>query len=237
MNIDKTVNCSIEHHATLFALFSKHTIEALGKNGSDLIYKAVDIYGHERGKRMADRAIKNGDSLSFVNSQAYSEWTPKKGEMEMYLISTEPEFVNGVTKCPWCAAWKKHNLLQYGRNYCINIDAAVFNGFNNSFHMSATSNLSFGDDHCEFHWETTLTEEHQKELSEKKKALGTSCTRDFNFHTAHLLYSFSKTIRDELKAHADDIISKVLDAYVNLFGHEYLDILESEFGEEYFYVK
>ncbi|SMC27615.1 L-2-amino-thiazoline-4-carboxylic acid hydrolase [Clostridium acidisoli DSM 12555] len=237
MSINEPIYCSIEHHATLFALFSKHTIETFKENGSGLIYKAVDIYGHERGNRMAERAVENGDSLNFVNSQAYGEWAPQKGEMEMCLISTNPEFINGVTKCPWCAAWKKHDLLEYGRNYCINIDDAVFNGFNSNFHMSATSNLSFGDDHCEFHWQTPLTEKAAKDLANKKKDLGASCTRDFNFHTAHLLYSFSKTIRNELSSDGNLIISKVLDDYVKLFGHEYLDVLESEFGEEYFYAK
>lgn len=223
------IQCTIEHHAILFALFSKYTIKGLGEKGKEIIYTAVENYGHERGKRMANRAVDNGDDLDFVNSQAYGEWVPEEGQMEFGILKVEPEFISSVTKCEWCRAWKKHNLLDYGKYYCINIDSAVFNGFNEKFHMQVTSNLSFGADHCEFHWGNSVNEEQAKKLAQKKAELGTSCTKDFNFHTAHLLCSISQTLENELGEDGKSIINQVLDKYVELFGKEYLDVLDGQY--------
>ncbi|MBU3215657.1 L-2-amino-thiazoline-4-carboxylic acid hydrolase [Clostridium estertheticum] len=221
------VHCRIEHHAVLVALFAKYTIERFGEKGKEAIYIGIENYGHERGKRMAKRAIANGDALDFINSQAYSEWVPEKSTMEFGILKTEPELVSAVTKCEWCVSWKKYNLLDYGKYYCVNIDAAVFNGFNKNFHMKATSNLSFGADHCEFHWENPMHEEDTIKLAQKRTELGSTCTRDFNFHTAHLLYSMSKTLKDKLGEGGILIISQVVEEYILLFGKEYFDVLKN----------
>ncbi|MBD7912246.1 L-2-amino-thiazoline-4-carboxylic acid hydrolase [Clostridium cibarium] len=228
MENKKLVQCEIEHHATLFALFAKFTIESFAERGEKIIFNAIEKYGHERGKRMAERAIRNGDSLDFINSQAYGEWVPKEGQMEFGIIETEPEFVSKATKCEWCGSWKKHNLLQYGKYYCVNIDSAVFNGFNENFHMTVSSNLSFGADRCEFHFGHAMSDEDMVKLSQKRAELGTSCTRDFNFHTAHLLNSISETLISELGEEGKVIINKVLEGYVALFGREYLEVLEEK---------
>ncbi|MCB2294835.1 L-2-amino-thiazoline-4-carboxylic acid hydrolase [Clostridium algoriphilum] len=222
-------HCTIKHHAVLFALFAKYTIKGFGEKGKEVIYSGVENYGHERGKRMAERAIANGDVLDFVNYQAYGEWVPEKDEMEFGILKTEPEFVSNVTKCEWCQSWKKYNLLDFGKYYCINIDAAVFNGFNEEFDMKATSNLSFGSDHCEFHWRNPMNKDDIIKLTQKKEKLGTSCTRNFNFHTSHLLHSMSKTLNDRLFEDAQLIINKVLQEYVLLFGKKYLDVLNRQY--------
>jgi len=224
-----TIYCTIEHHATLFALFAKYTIEGLDEKGKEIIYTGIENYGHERGKRMAERAIANRDALNFVNSQAYGEWVPEKGQMEFGNVSMEPEYISNVTKCEWCESWKKHNLLEYGKYYCVNIDSAVFNGFNEKFHVKATSNLSFGADNCEFHWGNPMNEEDIIKLAKKKDELGISCIRDFNFHTAHLLYSMSETLKNELGEEGKSIIDKVLKKYVELFGKEYLSVLNGQY--------
>ncbi|BCZ44549.1 hypothetical protein psyc5s11_06160 [Clostridium gelidum] len=223
------IYCTIENHAILFALFAKYTIESLPEKGKDVIYTSIENYGHERGKRMAERAITNGDALDFVNSQAYGEWVPEKGQMGFGIIRMEPEYISNVTKCEWCTAWKKYNLLDYGKYYCINIDSAVFNGFNEKFHMKATSNLSSGADHCEFHWGNPMNEEDVIKLANKKAELGNSCTRDFNFHTAHLLYSMSETLKNKLDEDGKSIINKVVEKYVELFGEEYLSVLNGQY--------
>lgn len=220
-----TIYCTIEHHAVLFALFAKYTIEGFEEKGKEIIYTGIENYGQERGKRMAERASANGEALNFVNSQAYGEWVSEKGQMEFGIVSMEPEYISNVTKCEWCESWKKHNLLDYGKYYCINIDSAVFNGFNEKFHMEATSNLSFGADHCEFHWGNPINQEDVIELSKKKAELGNSCIRDFNFHTAHLLHSMSATLKNDLGEDGKVIIEKALEKYVEIFGEQYLTVL------------
>ncbi|AJA48320.1 hypothetical protein CPAST_c22500 [Clostridium pasteurianum DSM 525 = ATCC 6013] len=227
------IHCSIEHHAVLFAIFAKYTIEQFKEKGEEIIYNCVENYGRERGKRMAERTIANGDSLDFINSQAYGEWAAEKGQMEFGIVNLEPEYITNVTRCEWCENWKKYNLLDHGKYYCVNIDSAVFNGYNENFHMKATSDLSFGADCCEFHWGNAMTEEDIKKLTKKKEELGSSFTRNFDFHTAHLLYSISKTLKNELGEEGQLITDKVLDKYTELFGKDYLSVLYGQYDDKW----
>lgn len=230
MENNKIVKCEIEHHAILFALLSKYAIEACGERGKDAILKGVNVYGNERGQRMAKRAIANGDALDdIVNFFAYTEWQPYPGQMEVEIAKNKLTFVQKYSKCAWCTAWKKYNLLEYGKYYCVSIDNAVLAGFNPTLKLTVHSNLSWGALYCDFDWEISLTEADEKRLATKKAELGKSCVKDFNYHTAHVLSSFKKTIEAELGEAGGTIVKRALDEYINLFGSRYLDPLENVF--------
>ena len=67
----------IRHHALLYALICKHTIEHYGKEaGEDLIRKITEEYGRQRGKRMASHSLKKDMNKFFLNG----EWKGKEGE-------------------------------------------------------------------------------------------------------------------------------------------------------------
>ena len=60
---------------------------------------------------------------------------------------------------------------------------------------------------------------------EKKKELGTSCMRDFNFHTAHLLYTVGNTLKEELGEVGELAVQKGIEEFIQKFGQEYFDVL------------
>ena len=64
-----------------------------------------------------------------------------------------------------------------------------------------------------------------KELAEKKAKLGTSCMKDFNFHTAHLKYTVSQALILNLGEKGEEAVKLALADYVDTFGQEYLDVL------------
>ena len=90
-----------------------------------------------------------------------------------------------------------------------------------------STSLSFGGERCEFDWGYPLTPEEAAELAEKKKALGSSCMKDFNFHTAHLKHTLSRTLTKLLGAEGERAVSLALSDYTDTFGLEYLDILDT----------
>ena len=143
---------------------------------------------------MAQNALAHGDDLTTMTNQAYGVWQPDyEGQMEFGQIRTEPTLQTYISKCAWCDAWKKHNLMEYGKLYCVNVDNAVYQGFRSDFtcaHLSPA--MSWGGDQCKFDWGHPISPEESKELAKKKKELGTSCMKDFNFHTAHLKYTISR---------------------------------------------
>ena len=219
--------CKIEHHATLFALLSRQAITLAGEAGKEAILKGMTKYGNERGARMAANALARGDALTTMTNQAYGEWKPDfQGQMDFGTIHTEPTLQTYIAKCAWCDAWKKHDLLDYGKYYCVNVDNAVYQGFRSDFLCTPTTTaLSWGGERCEFDWGHPLTPEEVTQLAEKKKELGASCMRDFNFHTAHLLHTVGNTLKEELGEVGELAVQKGIEDYIAKFGQEYYNVL------------
>lgn len=221
------ITCKIEHHAILFALLSKHAVTLCGEAGKAAILNGVTRYGRERGKRMRDNALADGEELNLVTYQLYGEWVPEfPKQMETGILQKGPSFQNWVAKCPWCQAWNKHHLLEYGKLYCVNIDKAVYEGFHEDFQCTLLGdNLSFGGERCLFDWQFPLSEQDEIDLNEKRQKLGTSRTRDFTFHTAHLLLSVGDTLEKELGEHGHTAVSGAVQEYIRLFGSDYYNVL------------
>lgn len=232
---ESVIKCKIEHHAMMFAFLAKHAIENCGEKGKEAILDAMTVYGNERGKRMAANALAHGDELNTMTNQAYGEWQPDyDGQMEAGQLRTEPTFQTYVTRCAWCDAWAKHHITEYGKYYCVNVDRAVYHGFRSDLVCTPFSTaLSWGGKRCEFDWGHPLSEDKVQELAEKKKELGTSCMKDFTFHTAHLKYTLSRILIEKLGDAGKKAVNAALDDYSRTFGQEYLDILASVNPEEF----
>lgn len=225
---NEKVCCKIEHHAIMFAFLSKHAIELCGEAGKEAILEGMTIYGNERGARMAANAKAHGYELTTMANQAFGEWTTDyPGQMDFGQLCTEPTLQTYIAKCAWCDAWKKHNITEYGKYYCVNVDNAVYQGFNPEFLCTpTTTSLSWGGERCEFDWGNPISPEEAEELKELKKKLGTSCMKDFNFHTAHIKYTVSKTLIEKLGSDGEKAVELALADFVNTFGQEYLDVLD-----------
>lgn len=223
------INCKIEHHATLFALLAKYAMTQNGEQGEEAIEKGVIQYGNERGARMAQNALRNGDDLTVMTFHAYGEWIPDyEGQMTVGQLHLQPTLWTYVSNCAWCEAWKKHGLLEYGKYYCPEIDNAVYQGFRNDFSCRhITTPLSWGGYKCIFNWKIPLTEEENLLLAKKKQELGTYCTKDFTYHTAHILHTISRVLEEGLGEDGKRAVRSALEEYVSIFGQEYLDILNN----------
>ena len=217
----------IENQAMMFAFLSRAAIEARGEEGRKAIQKGMIRYGRERGARMAVRARANGDPVELWTNQAYGEWKPDyDGQMEFGMIRNLPSYQTYISKCAWCEAWKKYDILEYGHEYCVNVDAAVYEGFGCGAVCTPVSTaMSWGGTRCEFDWGKALSEEDLKKVAEKKKALGTSAMRDFDFHTAHIYCSVSDELRKAFPDEAGAMIDSAVADYIELFGQEAYDCL------------
>ena len=221
----------IENQAMMFAFLSKYTILAHGEEGRKVIQEGMKRYGRERGARMASRARANGDPVCLWTNQAYGEWKPDyAGQMEFGTVTTEPSLVTYISKCAWCEAWKKYDILEYGREYCVNVDAAVYEGFGEGFGCGAvctpvTTAMSWGGEVCRFDWGLPLSTEDQQKISDKKAELGTRAMRDFAFHTAHIYCAITDIICKHFPEDSHDIIGKAERDYTDLFGQEDFDAL------------
>lgn len=230
----ESITCKIEHHAVLFALLSKYAITLSGDEGKEAVNAGVIAYGRERGARMAANALAHGDELTTMANQVYGEWVPDyEGQMDFGWLQTEPTFQTYVNKCAWCDAWKKHGLLDYGKYYCVNVDNAVYQGFRPDFvcHILKDT-LSFGGTRCEFDWGHPMTLEDVRNLEKRRSEIGMSCTKDFTFHTAHILHTVGNTIKEQLGETGMKAVQCAIDEYIQIFGPEYFDVLKSLYDDD-----
>ncbi len=139
------------HHALLFTCIAEPLIESAGRaTGEKILRQAVRRYGQQRGHRMALRAEKNGHPLNLENYFAYGGWAVPKGQMQYNMTEKRPHARLIVTRCPWYQTWESHGLLNTGKYFCKEIDAALLNGFNPELTIEVESTRTNGGTHCDF---------------------------------------------------------------------------------------
>lgn len=217
----------IENQAMMFAFLSRAAIEAKGEEGRAAIQDGMIRYGRERGARMAERARRAGDPVDLWTNQAYGEWKPDyAGQMEFGMLRSGPTYQTFIAKCAWCEAWKKNDILEFGREYCVNVDAAVYEGFGCGAVCTPISTaMSWGGERCDFDWGKALSEEEVRMVADKRAELGTSAMRDFSFHTAHIYFSIADELRRHFPEESEAMIDRAVAEYIALFGQEAYDCL------------
>lgn len=213
--------CQIEHHATLYALLVKHAVQECGEEGRAAMREATAVYGLERGSRMRQRALRNGDTPDALSYMAYGEWGAAPGTMIVNEVEGCEEYKTHVTRCEWCRCWNKHDLMPYGKAYCQNVDVNIAHGFAPEFDLGVNALMSAGDPYCEFGYGLHMDEEKREKLAEIKERLGSSAQLDFNYHTAHLFAACRRVLIERLGQTGKDIADAALFSFTCYFGNAY----------------
>ncbi len=218
--------CQIEHHAVLYALLVKEAAEQAGQKGREAMTEATARYGRERGGRMRQHAVANGDTPDAFTYLAYGEWSAAPGVMIVEEQKDCRDYVTHVKKCEWCRCWEKHDLMDFGKAYCTNVDVNIAHGFDPEFDLIVNSLMSAGDEFCEFGYSFEMTEQKREELDRIKAKIGTSAQKDFNYHTAHLWVACRRVLMEVLGGQlGSDIADAALFDFTRRFGSEYADAI------------
>ena len=221
----------IEDHAVLYGLLVKNAIEIFGEAGKESSKNGTILYAKERGIRMAMRALADGQELTPNNYTIYGEWIDYKKVSKAEIKSISPEYRTNSLVCGWCDAWKKHDLMEYGKIYCTWIDKNLVKGFNPNNELEIDSILSHGGECCAFHWVGAKFNDMEdlKKMREVKSSKAYYVLKDFLYHTAHVLSAMSRQyFMDFGVAEANKIIEKSLKEYEEKFGAEKKEALVEE---------
>ncbi len=210
----------IDDHAVLYGLLAKQTRISCGELSDEILESAVTAYGKERGLRAAKRCVSDGKELSGANFILYGEWDDHRGVSKSESDTSGSWLKTRMTTCGWCEAWKKYDLLEYGKTYCSWVDESLLHGFSPELRLKMPKVLSRGDDCCEFHWLDADTSEVLP-ASSLRRELIPRVTRDFLYHSGHLLSAFRRELFFALGLlRGADIIEGALAEYGTLFGGE-----------------
>lgn len=187
--MDETTILTEKHHAVLFALLSRRVIPLFGQEaGEAAMREAVRRYGEQRGRRMAQRAVRDHQPLNLSTYLRYGEWRSATGEGRSIFEKQGENLLNQVQVCPWNNAWLEGDLQDYGRLYCLEIDAALVRGFNPDAWLEIRCTLSNDGDACEFIF-------HQAVLP-VEKAPEERTVMPWGYHCAHLFYTCLEVLKN-----------------------------------------
>ena len=94
-------------HAYIAAKYYVHLTERFGERGKAVFLHATRYYAEQRGRRMAQRAIRDGQPLNFETYCRYGEWA---GTQEVQALglhnqaevkSFSPDYEVHIYVCPW----------------------------------------------------------------------------------------------------------------------------------------
>lgn len=205
-----------EDHAILFACFSQAVLNLLKREAAEkFLKKVVTAYGRERGQRMAKRAIANNDKLDMAAYYAYGEWTFSGGFRKEPIAAAYNAYA--VCECPWHSAWQAAQQIENAVYYCDDVDNSILEGFNPKLRLEMKSTLTRHDS-CEFHWLDSLNDEAEKQrIQEIRWRIGTSCQKDFLYHSAHLASVFLRFAKQQDEAFAANLFET---AYLEYTKHK-----------------
>ncbi|MDR1623349.1 MAG: L-2-amino-thiazoline-4-carboxylic acid hydrolase [Synergistaceae bacterium] len=213
-------------HAFIAAKFYVHLDEAFGDRGIGTFIHATQYYAGQRGRRMAQRALRDGKKLTYETYMEYGEWvnTPEiieKGCANQASVEEiSPDYVIRITRCPWHLQFKEMGLVEAGHEYCKHLDSAICRGFNPYLTYQVEQTLHKSE-YC-IHRILGTNYKETPNVAKKKEYL-----RGFEYHCAHSYWAYAEVTSAVWGARGDMIGVKALEDFAKEYGQESADVLSS----------
>lgn len=145
--VQKAVQKMAELTALLYYHLTKAMIEDYGEDAQKTIIRAIQQFGEERGRDIAQRVKEAGLDLTIENLDRFYDmpivagWAPERqygaGEKQ-----------SCTKNCTFADVWIKKGWKELGRLYC-EVDPAIRKGYNPDLEFVCTKNILAGDSYCE----------------------------------------------------------------------------------------
>ena len=213
-----------QHHAAIVLAFYRALRDEYGETGLLAFSMAQRLYGEQRGRRMALRALRDGHKLGYTEYVAYSEWecTPEFFDVTM---DARPGCVDEcVTRCPWADVFRAAGEPECGERYCADIDRSIVRGFNPELRLDLDETQHSGGA-CRFHFRD---EGVTPDLFESGDALKKGETiLPFTYHCAHVWRAYCDIISDVFGDAGCTLISHVRGDLHKAYGDAFFKALDT----------
>lgn len=213
-------------HVFIIERFCCHLAERFDERGKKAFLHATQHYATQRGRRMARRAIKNGEELTFATYRRYIEWsnsakiissgTAIKGE----TVITETDWKKKVYTCPWVEKFKATGNHEAAVLYCSDLDKSLVRGFNPFIDYEVVQTLQ---DHpyC-YQIAHNVNIPADADLSTNPEL-----QRSFEYHCAHVYWAFNDVVSDIFEYEGEKVCMDVLNDVAKEYGEEMANIIAS----------
>lgn len=211
-------------HAYIAAKYYVYLTGSFGERGRRAFIHATQYYAAQRGRRMAQRAIRDGAELTQASYNYYGEWV-NTGEIKAAGCANRSELreggkLNVITRCPWHEQFREMGLTEAGAEYCRHLDSAISRGFNPylGYHVDQTLHTA---DCCIHRLENGLIGEGA-ERGKNPEGL-----KSFEYHCAHLFWAYYEVSAAIFRSEGEKAGAKVLEDFAADYGREMTETLQS----------
>jgi len=201
--------------AYIVAKYYDYLTKQFGEKGRAAFIHATRYYALQRGRRMAQRAIRDGEALTQANYNYYGEWVSSEEIKAKGIENKSVVINNGIAKkiiqCPWHSKFKEMGMLEAGNLYCTYLDEAISEGFNPKLGYIVKSNLNESDSCIHM-----LKSGNINEGANKGK--NPSALMSFEYHCAHTYWAFHEVIVSIFQEPGEELCQKVLTDFIKEFG-------------------
>jgi hypothetical protein len=223
-------------HAYIAARFYVRLTHSYGERGKAAFIHATQYYAEQRGRRMAKRAIADGQPLTYETYRAYGEWESTE-EMRAAgcanrseVVSEDPVWEFHVCVCPWHGQFAAMGLQEAGLVYCAHLDNSIARGFNPymvyevpqtlhsaPFCVQKVSNLQG----------LAPGQREQTSFDPSKARPREERLRSFEYHCAHSYWSYAKTCAAIFGEEGSALASAVLSDIAEVWGEDYNKVIQT----------
>ncbi|MBU5626034.1 L-2-amino-thiazoline-4-carboxylic acid hydrolase [Oscillibacter sp. MSJ-2] len=223
------------HHGGILVAFYKVLMDFCGRErGYDLFMTAGRTYGARRGRRMAMRAMRDGNPLDLTSYFAYGELLCNdEGLNDEGTYEAIPGTVHEhQTDCWWAREFRAMDCEQCGVDYCKEIDGAVVRGFNPTMGFERTQNMHLNSS-CDFYFHSPEVKSDFMSTYETRLKPGQCVKREMAYHCADVYQMYCHVITQVLPNDAAGLIEQVRAILSERYGKDFLPVLDSYSGTDF----
>lgn len=143
---------SVERMARIMALLyyhlSKEIIDTFGDKGKEVVRRAINNFGTERGRQVREKVLAAGLEPNFENLSKFYDMPLKEAWQAEGAVTAE-HYVSRITYCPFARLWREKGAEELGLLYCEQ-DRAMMEAFNEKVKFDRPTNMLTGAASCDF---------------------------------------------------------------------------------------
>ena len=206
-----------------------------GSRGEAAFVHATQYYAGQRGRRMAQRAIRDGKDLDWYTYNCYGEWTNSQKMIDenctvtMEMKSMVPDAEMKIVKCPWNEQFKEMGIAgTAGVAYCTHLDIAIARGFNPYLVYEVDQTLNNAD--------SCVHRLKDSGFAGKPPVKRDPANmRDFSFHTVHTYWAYRDisvaVFGDEGREVAEEVLRSLEEKYGEEAGKTVMSYKNTDFNK------
>lgn len=145
--VGTAVNQMAVHMANLYYFLTREMVETYGEGAKEVIRRAIIEFGHERGRRIAERVKADGGELTIENLDRYYDIPIEEGWSPQRTYENDQKH-NVTSSCIMAEVWMERDWAEIGHIYCL-IDIAIREGYSDNVEFRPLKNVLEGDADCQ----------------------------------------------------------------------------------------